>query len=115
VIGDGSALYASEALWTAAHRRARMLLVVLSNRRYSTLNEAAGRLTGGALDLFTLEPPVMDFSGLATLYGLSYAGAETEEQLDIFLAAHARGIRENTLLELKLDPAVKPVTASRHF
>ncbi|MBM3358846.1 MAG: hypothetical protein FJY54_14115 [Betaproteobacteria bacterium] len=115
VIGDGSTLYASEALWTAAHRRARVLLVVLANRRYSTLNEAAARLAGGALDLFTLEPPVMDFGGLATLYGMGYARAETEEQLGIFLAAHTRGIRENTLLELKLDPAVKPVTASRHF
>ncbi|MBI3067916.1 MAG: thiamine pyrophosphate-binding protein [Betaproteobacteria bacterium] len=115
VIGDGSALYASEALWTAEHHGTRMLLVILSNRRYSTLNEAAGRLTGGALDLFTIEPPVIDFSGLATLYGWSYAQASTEEQLDVFLAAARRGIGKNTLLELKLDPAVKPVTASRHF
>ena len=38
IIGDGSALYASEALCTAAHHRAKLLLIVLSNRRYSTLN-----------------------------------------------------------------------------
>jgi len=115
IIGDGSALYASEALWTASHQGAKLLLVVLSNRRYATLNEAASRLTGKALDLFTLEPPVMDFSGLATLYGWRYAKAAGESELDAFISALRGGINANTLLELKLDPAVKPVTASRHF
>ena len=113
-IGDGSALYASEALWTAAHHGTRMLLVVLANRRYATLNEAAGRLAGGALESFTIEPPVLDFSGLAKLYGWAYQRAETEEELEAFLSAGAT-LTANTLLELKLDPALKPVTASRHF
>jgi benzoylformate decarboxylase len=115
VIGDGSALYASEALWTAAHHATKILLVILSNRRYATLNEAAGRLTGGALDSFTIEPPVIDFSGLATLYDWAYARASSAPELKRFLASARRGITRNTLLELKLDPALKPVTASRHF
>lgn len=115
IIGDGSALYAAEALWTAAHHGAKLLLVILSNRRYATLNEAASRLTGKALELFTLEPPVMDFSGLATLYGWRYAKAATEPDLDAFLLPLRGKVKANTLLELKLDPAVKPVTASRHF
>ncbi|MBI4207625.1 MAG: hypothetical protein HY527_21605 [Betaproteobacteria bacterium] len=115
VIGDGSALYASEALWTAAHHATKILLVILSNRRYATLNEAAGRLAGGALDSFTIEPPVIDFGGLATLYDWDYAQASTAAQLDIFLASARRGISRNTVLELKLDPSLKPVTASRHF
>jgi benzoylformate decarboxylase len=115
VIGDGSALYASEALWTAGHHRAKLLLVVLSNRRYATLNEAAGRLAGGALRAFTIEPPVIDFSGLATLYGFRYAAAATERELRTFLGKVRGRLQANTLLELKLDPGVKPVTASRHF
>ena len=86
IIGDGSALYASEALWTAAHQRAKLLLIVLSNRRYATLNEAASRLTGKPLDLFTIEPPVIDFSGLATLYDWKYAQAASEAELTTFLA-----------------------------
>ncbi|HEY8427349.1 MAG TPA: thiamine pyrophosphate-binding protein, partial [Sandaracinaceae bacterium] len=57
IIGDGSALYASEALWSAGHEGARLLLVVLSNRRYATLNAAATRLTGSVMPAFTLEPP----------------------------------------------------------
>ena len=115
IIGDGSALYASEALWTAAHHGAKLLLVVLSNRRYATLNEAASRLTGKPLDLFTIEPPVIDFSGLATLYDWKYAKAASEGDLAAFLSKLKGKVKTNTLLELKLDPAVKPVTASRHF
>jgi benzoylformate decarboxylase len=115
IIGDGSALYASEALWTAAHQGAKLLLIVLSNRRYSTLNEAASRLTGKPLDLFTIEPPVIDFSGLATLYDWRYAKAASEAQLTSFLAKLKGKVKANTLLELKLDPGIKPVTASRHF
>jgi benzoylformate decarboxylase len=115
IIGDGSALYASEALWTAAHEGATLLLVVLSNRRYATLNEAASRLTGKPLDLFTIEPPVIDFSGLATLYDWNYARAANETELSAFLTTVKGKVKTNTLLELKLDPSVKPVTASRHF
>ena len=114
-IGDGSTLYASEALWTAAHCGTRILLVVFSNRRYATLNEAAQRLSGGTLASFTLEPPVMDFRGLATLYACDYARAATQAELESLLASLPRRLARNTVLELKLDPALKPVTASRHF
>jgi benzoylformate decarboxylase len=114
-IGDGSALYASEALWSASHSGTQnMLLIIFANRRYATLNEAAGRLAGGVLRSFTIEPPVLDFSGLAALYGWRYESVSTEEELNSFIAVRDRS-RSNTLLELKLDPALKPVTASRHF
>jgi 2-succinyl-5-enolpyruvyl-6-hydroxy-3-cyclohexene-1-carboxylate synthase len=87
---------------------------VLANRRYATLNEAAGRLAGGALESFTIEPPVLDFSGLAKLYSWNYASAESEEELTALLSQRD-ALAGNTVLELKLDPALKPVTASRHF
>jgi len=113
-IGDGSALYASEALWTGGHCNTNVLLIVLANRRYATLNEAAGRLAGGALESFTIEPPVLDFTGLAKLYGWRYAAAATEDELNSVLR-DGSALSGNTVLELKLDPALKPVTASRHF
>ncbi len=115
IIGDGSSLYASEALWSAEHNKTKMLLVVLSNRRYTTLNEAATRLADGPLESFNLEPPTIDFSGLARLYGWRYAQASTEKELAAFLAASSGRFKANTLLDLKLDPAVKPVMGSRHF
>ncbi len=115
VIGDGSALYASEALWTAGHQGTKILLVILANRRYATLNEAASRLAGGPLKSFTIEPPVLDFSGLATLYDWRYLAASNETQMDAALGQLGSPLKHNTLLELKLDPELKPVTASRHF
>lgn len=115
IIGDGSSLYASEALWSAAHYGARLLLVVLSNRRYATLNAAATRLTGAAMDAFTLEPPVLDFAGLAALYGCDFVRAGTREQLAAALGDLGGRVRRNTLLELELDPTLEPVGAARHF
>ncbi len=115
VTGDGSALYASEALWTAAHHGAKLLVVVLANRRYATLNEAATRLAGGTLTAFTLEPPKLDFSGLARLYSFRHVAVATERELGAFVGKSRAKLGANTLLELKLDPRVKPVTASRHF
>jgi benzoylformate decarboxylase len=114
-IGDGSALYASEALWTAAHHRTAMLLVIFANRRYATLNEAAGRLAGGALEAFTIERPALDFSGLAKLYSWQHACVGSEPALDAFLAGGEALEHGNIVLELELDPELKPVSASRHF
>jgi benzoylformate decarboxylase len=115
VVGDGSSLYASEALWTAVHRGARLLLVVLSNRRYATLNEAAARLADGPIDLFSLEPPVLDFSGLARLHGLAFLRCDSEAGLDDFLRRSGGRVETSTLLELRFDPTIAPVMASRHF
>ena len=115
VVGDGSALYASEALWTAVHHNVNLVLVILANRRYATLNEASGRLVGHDLKSFTLEPPVMDFGGLAQLYGLRHARIEDDASLRKLLAAPDDALSGQILVELKLDPALKPVTAARHF
>src|SRR4029077_20429427 len=99
IVGDGSALYASEALWSAAHHRTSLLLVVISNRRYATLHAAARRLTGAEeLGLFTLEPPVIDFSGLARLYGWRYHCAKAEAELTSLLSEFNGRVPANTLI-----------------
>ncbi len=115
IVGDGSSLYASESLWTAANRGTKQLTVVLSNRRYATLNAAASKLTGHDLDLFSIDPPVIDFSGLAKLYGLEFVRVRSQDELDAALRAMGGRVSSNTLLELILDQGVQPVTASRHF
>ncbi len=115
IVGDGSALYNSEALWTAARHDARHTLVVLSNRRYATLNEGAARVVGKPeLGLYSLEPPVIDFSGLASLYGYRYCAADSEASLARALDSGGPAARR-TLIDVRLDPAHKPVTAARHF
>jgi benzoylformate decarboxylase len=114
IVGDGSSLYNSEALWTAAHHGARHTLVVLSNRRYATLNEGAARVVGKPeLGLYSLEPPVIDFAGLAQLYGYRYCPADSEASLARALAPSGANAAPRTLIDVRLDPTLKPVTAAR--
>ena len=115
IVGDGSSLYASEALWSAANQGTRLLTVVLSNRRYATLNAAATKRTGHDLGLFSIEPPTIDFSGLATLYGFDFIRARNEDELTEALRRIGARPTRNTLLELILDSAIEPVMAGRHF
>lgn len=115
ISGDGSSLYASEAMWTAENRGTAILLIILSNRRYATLNAAAGKLLSSSLSSFTIEPPVLDFSGLAHLYGWAYARTASEQDLEDFIRNIGQKPTRNTLLEIILDPDVKPITANRHF
>jgi benzoylformate decarboxylase len=43
VLGDGSALYAIQALWSAAHYEAPLLAIVMANRRYAVMDGLAER------------------------------------------------------------------------
>ena len=42
VVGDGSSLYAIQALWSAARYRAGVLFVILSNGGYAIMDRLAG-------------------------------------------------------------------------
>jgi benzoylformate decarboxylase len=48
VVGDGSALYGIQALWSAAHYRVGVLFVILSNGGYAIMDRLAERRGGGA-------------------------------------------------------------------
>lgn len=58
VVGDGSALYSIQALWSAVHYRVGVLFVVLANGRYAIMD----RLAAEAGDL---QPPWPGFSELS--------------------------------------------------
>ncbi|GIH92357.1 thiamine pyrophosphate-dependent enzyme [Planobispora siamensis] len=47
VVGDGSALYGIQALWSAAHYRVGALFVVLANGRYAVMDRLAEQSGGG--------------------------------------------------------------------
>ena len=116
MIGDGSMMYANEAMWTAAHRRLHLTVVVLANARYATLNTALSLLTGQtSLDAFSLDTPRLDFAHLAQAYGWTHVLIETEERLNRALADLPAQNGGNTLVEVRLDPEAVPITASEHF
>ena len=43
-VGDGGAMYSPQALWSAAHYRARTVFIVFNNRRYGVLQNVAKSL-----------------------------------------------------------------------
>lgn len=115
VVGDGAALYASEALWTAA-KICKGRLFVLNNGRYSTLNEALQQLTGESpdFDAFSLETSTLSFQGIAAAYGWGYRRVEVGDPLKPVLQDIAQE-RGSILVDVMLDPNDRPVTADDHF
>jgi benzoylformate decarboxylase len=71
IIGDGSAMYGVQALWTAAHFKLPITYVIANNRSYRILKErlvsmrATERFTG-----MDLRDPEIDFTGLARSLGV---------------------------------------------
>jgi len=50
IVGDGSAMYAPQALWTAAHEHLPVVFAVVNNREYDILKKSEAvldRTTGG--------------------------------------------------------------------
>ena len=75
VVGDGSALYAIQGLWTAARYGAGVLVVVLANGRYEIMD----RLAGGRGPWPAFEE--VDVGGLARSLGCPARTIESREQL----------------------------------
>ena len=77
VIGDGSALYTIQALWTAAHLRLPITYVIANNRGYRILKDRMKALRGAEFyqGMDFLEPP-FDFVGLAQSMGVKAVRVE---------------------------------------
>jgi len=78
VIGDGSAMYTIQALWTAAHYRLPILTLICNNASYGIIKAEILRLRGtiahsGGRELpaiTSLDEPRLDFAQLATGMGV---------------------------------------------
>lgn len=82
LVGDGSSMYAIQALWSAAQMALPMTVVILKNRRYAALYEFApifGYAAGAKVPGTDL--PDIDFIGLAAAQGVQGLRVERAEQL----------------------------------
>ena len=82
LIGDGSAMYTIQALWTAAHYRIPVVIVILNNTSYRILKQRLHALRGHAeqVDAYVgmeLTDPAVDFVGLARSLGVNAERAST--------------------------------------
>jgi len=78
VLGDGSTMYAIQALWSAARYDVGVLLIVLANGRYAVMDALAGRHGGtGAWPGFES----VDIGGLARSLGCPSVRVESHDDL----------------------------------
>ena len=70
-IGDGSAMYSIQSLWTAAHLKLPITYVIINNRSYRIIKERLLAMRG--TDQFVamdMDNPAIDFAGLAKSMGM---------------------------------------------
>jgi len=113
LIGDGSALFTIQSLWTAAHENLKMVFVIINNASYRILKQRTNALKGLAAQSDTyvamdLDQPRVDFVSVARGFGLTAHKASTlsdlEELLDQALAADGPA-----LIDIEVDRSWKPV------
>jgi benzoylformate decarboxylase len=71
IVGDGSAAFSLQALWSAAREDTPVVFAVLDNRRYGILELMSARTAGGnRLPAFDLAQPPLDFVQIARGFGV---------------------------------------------
>lgn len=76
IIGDGSALYGFQGLWTAARYRIPVTFLITNNQEYKILKDCARVLRlpeaiAGQYEGLDLDQPVIDYVGLARSLGVA--------------------------------------------
>src|SRR5919202_1703392 len=110
IVGDGSAMYTCQALWTAAHEGLNIAFVILNNGSYRILKQRTKALRGyaeqtGTYVAMDLNDPPIDFLALARSFGLRAKRAETVAEAVQALRGALDGAGP-TLIDVALDPSI---------
>jgi len=101
LLGDGSAMYAIQGLWTAAQLGLGVTFVIIKNRRYEALLEF-GRHFGLQQTVGT-DLPYIDFCALAKGQGVEAISIDRADALDDALQTAFANITQPTLAEVAVD------------
>ena len=113
LIGDGSAMYTIQGLWTAARENLRMVFVIINNYSYRILKQRTNAMKGLAAQAdryvgMDLDRPRIDFVSVARGLGLTaHRAATLSDVRDLLEAALAHD--GPTLLDVEVDRSWKPV------
>ena len=108
IVGDGSAMYSPQALWTAAHEQLPVVFAVVNNRQYLILKQNLQLLKGKFVETgrsvgMDLDHPPVDFVSLARSMGVDATFVDRAADVgDAVRAAHASG--KPHLVELPVAP-----------
>ena len=113
LVGDGSAMYTCQALWTAAHDRIAAVFVIFNNTSYRILKQRlhAHRGLAAQVERFVgmeLDDPAIDYVGLARSLGVAAERAKSVREVTDLIA---QGIASNAplLIDVPVDRNYKPV------
>ena len=112
IIGDGSALYVNQALWTAAHYRIPVVWVICNNAQYMILKRRLHAYGGAAakaeqyIGLDMMDPEV-DFLALARAMGVHGVRADTADAVSKALR-EAISRHGPTLIDVPIERSIKP-------
>jgi benzoylformate decarboxylase len=113
LIGDGSAMYTIQGLWTAARENLRMVFVIINNYSYRVLKQRTNAMKGLAAQAdnyvaMDLDRPRVDFVSVARGLGLTAHKASTLSDLSDLLE-QALAADGPTLIDVEVDRSWKPV------
>ncbi|MBI4246613.1 MAG: thiamine pyrophosphate-binding protein [Candidatus Rokubacteria bacterium] len=111
LVGDGSAMYTFQGLWTAAREHLAVLFVIFNNASYRILKQRVLALKGFSAEDdhyvgMDLDRPPIDFLGLARALGVP--GERVEKAADV-AAAVGRSLVSGGpyLIDARIDPSFK--------
>ena len=113
LIGDGSAMYTIQGLWTAARENLRMVFVIINNYSYRVLKQRTNAMKGLAAQAdnyvaMDLDKPRVDFVAVARGLGLTAHKASTLSDVSDLLQ-QALAADGPTLIDVEVDRSWKPV------
>lgn len=103
--GDGSAMYSIQSLWTAAHHKLPLTVVLVNNGGYRIIKQRL--LAFHQDDHFVgmdFTDPALDFTAIAQGLGLKAFRIDAADGLDVLPSVFRR--RETKLIEVMVDKAV---------
>ena len=106
LLGDGSAMYSIQALWTAAHHKLPTTFVVFNNGGYRIIKQRLKLFhsTDRFIGMDFIDPPI-DFAALATALGVPGHRVETPAAFKAVYAEAVAGSKP-MLIEVMVDGSV---------
>jgi benzoylformate decarboxylase len=113
LVGDGSAMYTIQSLWTAARENLQMVFLIVNNYSYRILKQRTNAMKGLAAQHdeyvgMDLDRPRVDFCAVARGLGVTAHRATTLDEVYAMLEAALRHDGP-TLLDVEVDRSWKPV------
>jgi benzoylformate decarboxylase len=114
LIGDGSAMYTVQGLWTAARYRVDAIFVILNNSSYRILKQRLHAMRGLAeqADSYVgmeLTDPAIDFVGLSRSLGIKAERAKTVHETTDLMSHALKSGGGPLLIDVVLDRSFKPM------